>query len=439
MSKLIKITSSHLVLLLATASFLGLSILQVINLESSFKTNKSIFLQKIDLASASIANSFSEKKEYAHLLSNVATQLIKSNEINDPAIDSVLRNIITPTLEDLGIDIPYEYAVYRHKENEPGFRFVLGDDGASLDFELVSCENPNERGHGWANLTCSKGFVDSDYHLALFFPEQDAYVFAQSRGALLLSILFILLLIGCFTYTLLVIRKQKKLSEIKNDFINNLTHEFKTPIASINLAANLLKRDSVDQNHLRKTNYLNLIDQESKRLEGQVDKILQIAMLDSGNFTLDRKEMDINDIIKSVVSSMSLAIEQRNGKVTMALEAIDSKVLGDSTHMINIIYNLVDNALKYTIDDPHITITTSNEKEGVKISIKDNGVGIGEEIQKFIYDKFYRAESGDLHNAKGFGLGLSYVKKLVAAHKGSIDLSSQLNKGSEFRLYIPVS
>ena len=439
MARIFKTGSSYLVVFLATLSFLGLSVLQVINLKSSLNTNKNIFRQKVDLASSSIAFAFSQKNEYAHLLSDIGTQLIESPEINDPKIDKVFRELINPTLEDHGIDTPYEYAVYIHKEEEPGFRFVLGDSGASLDFKLTSCENPNERGHGWANLTCSQNIVKNDYHLALFFPEQDAYVFAQSRDALSLSILFIVLLIGCFTYTLLVIRRQKKLSEIKNDFINNLTHEFKTPIASINLAANLLKRGDKQLDSDRKSNYLNLIDEESKRLEGQVDKILQIAMLDSGNFTLDKKEMDVHEVIKSVVNSMSLAIEQRNGQVTLDLKAQDAKIVGDSTHMVNIIYNLVDNALKYTLKDPHITITTSNEAQGIKIGIKDNGVGIGEEIQKFIYDKFYRAESGDVHNAQGFGLGLSYVKKLVAAHKGKIDLYSQLNQGSEFRLYIPAS
>lgn len=437
MVKFLKPTSSYLAIALATVSFLGLSILQIINLKSSINTNKQIFLQKVDLAASSIASSFSENKEYIRLLSKAGNKLANTKEINDPAIDKIFRNIIDPVLENNGIDTPYEYAVYNHKNNGSGFRFVLGDDGASLDFELTNCENPNERGHGWANLTCSKNIVSNDYHLALFFPEQDAYVFAQSTGALSLSILFIVLLIGCFTYTLLVIRRQKKLSEIKNDFINNLTHEFKTPIASINLAANLLKRDDKELDVERKSNYLNLIDEESKRLEGQVDKILQIAMLDSGNFTLDREEMDVHEVIKSVVSSTSLAVEQRKGQISLALEASDAKIVGDSTHMVNIIYNLVDNALKYTVKDPHITIATSNEAQGIKISIKDNGVGIGEEIQKFIYDKFYRAESGNVHNAKGFGLGLSYVKKLVAAHRGKIDLYSQRNQGSEFLLYIP--
>ncbi|MEO1054607.1 MAG: HAMP domain-containing sensor histidine kinase [Bacteroidota bacterium] len=436
-SKFSRVTTSHLVVALATISFLGLAVLQIINLQSSLDTNRKIFRQKVHLACSKISDHFFEDRDRTDQLTEAAIKSCTKN-ISDPEIDMVMRSIIDPTLVNYGINTPYEYAVYKHKKEQDGFRFVLGDDGASLDFELRSCENPNERGHGWTSLTCSPD-QGGDLHLALFFPEEDKYVFAQSQGALSLSILFIVLLIICFTYTMVIIRKQKKLSEIKNDFINNLTHEFKTPIASINIAANLLKRDDAVLNRERQNNYLNLIDQESKRLEGQVDKILQIAMLDSGNFTLDKQAMDVHQVIKDVIKSMSVAIEQRRARVKLSLDATESTIMGDATHMVNIIYNLVDNALKYTKEDPEIEIATSNEDEGVKISIRDNGVGIGEEIQKLIYDKFYRAETGNVHNAKGFGLGLSYVKKLVTAHKGKIDLSSKLNQGSEFMLYIPAS
>ncbi len=428
--------STYLVIGLALIAFLGLSILQILNLQHSIKTNRQIFLQKVDLASVEMTNLFSGNTKYSLLLNDAGVRLSCTGGINEPTVDAVLRDVIEPILADHNIDTPYEYAVYEHKAHGPGFQFVLGDDGASLNFDLQSCENPRERGHGWANLTCSPSLDYGDYHLALFFPQQEAYVFAQSQGALVLSILFILLLIGCFTYTILVIKRQKKLSEIKNDFINNLTHEFKTPIASINLAANLLRRGGHEED-ARQSNYINLIDKESKRLEGQVDKILQIAMVDSGNFTLDKKEVDIHEVIETVIESMSVTIEQRKATVSKAFGAVPSKVMGDSTHLVNVIYNLLDNALKYTIDQPRIEIITINSEEGIRISIKDNGIGIGQEIQDFIFDKFYRSQSGNVHNAKGFGLGLSYVKKLVQAHQGRISLSSRLNEGSEFQLYLP--
>ena len=238
---------------LASLALVGLSVLQIQNLRSSLTTNKQIFLQKVDLAASKITKEFLTKPHYSQQLREAEHRMRMSNELNDPIMHQHMKNILEPIFQEHGIDLEYEYAVYMHKEDTDGFRFVMGDDGASLDFELVSCSNPQERGHGWANLTCSSG---GNLHLALFFPGQDAYVFAQSRGALILSVIFILLLIGCFAYTLIVIRKQKRLSLIKNDFINNLTHEFKTPIASIALATSMLKTNKPVVSKRKKDNYL---------------------------------------------------------------------------------------------------------------------------------------------------------------------------------------
>lgn len=421
---------------LASLALVGLSVLQIQNLRSSLTTNKQIFLQKVDLAASKITKEFLTNSHYSEQLRQAEHRMRTSNELNDPIMDQHMKNILEPIFEQHGIDLSYEYAVYMHKEDTDGFNFVMGDDGASLEFELVSCDNPQERGHGWANLTCSSG---GNLHLALFFPEQDAYVFAQSRGALFMSVIFILLLIGCFAYTLIIIRKQKRLSLIKNDFVNNLTHEFKTPIASIALATSMLKSDNPEIEKKKRANYLNLIELEAKRLEGQVDKVLQIAMIDSGNFTLEKKRLDVHEVIQRVVESMELVVSKRKGSISLHLNATKSEVMADGTHLVNIIYNLIDNALKYTVDIPQIAIRTSDHAQGIEISIQDNGIGIGEEIQRYIFDKFYRAESGNIQNAKGFGLGLSYVKKIIEEHKGRIDLSSQLNQGSEFRLYFPFS
>ncbi|MEP0273565.1 sensor histidine kinase [Ekhidna sp.] len=425
-----------LVIGIATIALVGLSILQIHNLRSSLVTNKQIFLQKVDLASSKISDEFISSQYYAKELQSATFRISQTDQLNDEKMDQTMRSVIDPKLEEHGIGIPYEYAIYQHKPVDEGFDFVMGDDGSSLEFELASCINPQERGHGWSNLTCSAG---GDLHLAMFFPSQDEYVFAQSQGALIMSIVFISLLIGCFAYTLIVIRKQKRLSLIKNDFINNLTHEFKTPIASISLATSMLKNDKSELEPRKKSNYLNLIELESKRLEGQVDKVLQIAMIDSGNFTLEKKPLDVHEVIERVVHSVQLMVSKRNGSIKLQLDATRSEVIADGTHLVNIIYNLIDNALKYTLDIPEILITTSDSPQGIEISIKDNGIGIGEEIQRYIFDKFYRAESGNIQNAKGFGLGLSYVKKIIEEHKGRIDLQSKLDQGSEFRLYFPFS
>jgi len=429
------------VITVATIALVGLSGLQIQNLRNTMETNKQIFDQKVDLASGLISSSFTKNSDNPEILGRAAKRLESTGTLNDQQTDDMLTILIDDAFKQSGLDIPYEYAVYRHKEPGPGlFSFVLGDQGTSLDFELASCENPQSRGHGWSILTCNRGYgADNNFHLALFFPNKDAYVFAQSSGALILSIAFIALLLCCFAYTVVIIQKQKKLSIIKNEFINNLTHEFKTPIASISLAANLMRNNEDKVDKKRRISYLDLIDHESKRLESQVDKVLQIAMIDSGNFSLEKKEIDIHSVIQRVVDSMGLQVNKRQGKIELQLEAVHSNLMADETHLVNIIYNLLDNALKYTTDIPLIQISTSDENEGVQIIVKDNGIGIGKEIQKHIFDKFYRAESGNVHNVKGFGLGLSYVKKIIEAHRGKIDLYSKINQGSEFKLFFPFS
>lgn len=427
---------TFIVIGVATIALLGLSTLQIQNLRSSLSTNKQLFLQKVDLASTKISDTFLNNSSYIEELRAASHRIEKSGKLNDPQMDLAIREITTSILLDFGLDIPYEYAIYTHKVVGEGYSFVMGDQGGSLEYELIGCIDPKERGHGWANLTCSSG---GNLHMALFFPSQEEYVFAQSMGALVLSITFIVLLIGCFAYTLIVIQRQKRLSTIKNDFINNLTHEFKTPIASISLATSILKSNKAEVTETKKANYLDLIDLESKRLEGQVDKVLQIAMIDSGNFTLEKKHLNIHEVINRVVDSMGLVVNKRSGKIDLYFNATNSEVYADDTHLVNIIYNLIDNALKYTTDIPQISITTQNSDQGIEISIKDNGIGIGEEIQKYIFDKFYRAETGNVQNAKGFGLGLSYVKKIIEEHKGKIGLTSTLNHGSEFRLTFPLS
>ena len=431
------LSKKAIIIVIGIASFalIGLSTLQIQNLRSSLTTNKQIFLQKVDLASTKISNIFLMSEVYTDQLRMASVKVSQSGELVDPEMDQTMRGIINSVFEQHGIDIPYEYAVYVHKSANSGFDFVMGDPGSSPEFQLVNCSNPQERGHGWANLTCSSG---GDLHLARFFPGQEAYVFAQTRDAFFLSILFTILLIGCFAYTLFMIQKQKKLSLIKNDFINNLTHEFKTPLASISLATSILKNSKQELEPVKKSNYLDLIELEGKRLEGQVDKVLQIAMIDSGNFTLEKEKLDVHEIIERVVDSMQLIVDKRNGSIDLNLQASKSILTADAIHLVNIIYNLIDNALKYTMDTPKISISTSDKNEGIEISIKDNGIGIGEEIQKFIFDKFYRAETGNIQNTKGFGLGLSYVKKIIEEHKGQIGLTSKPAHGSEFLLYLPL-
>jgi two-component system phosphate regulon sensor histidine kinase PhoR len=226
---------------------------------------------------------------------------------------------------------------------------------------------------------------------------------------------------------------------MKTDFINNMTHEFKTPIATISLAADSLNNPVVLKNEEKILRFSRIIKQENIRMHKQVEKVLQMALLDKKDFNLKWTSVDMHDLILSAIENISLQVETREGSVKGFLNASESIVKGDHTHLSNIINNLLDNANKYSPQKPHITVFTRNVDKGLEIMVKDEGIGLSREVRKFIFDKFYRVPTGNLHNVKGFGLGLSYVKTMVEAHKGKIDVRSELGKGSSFILYFPFS
>jgi two-component system phosphate regulon sensor histidine kinase PhoR len=274
-------------------------------------------------------------------------------------------------------------------------------------------------------------------HLLIFFPQRNQMILQSMSLAIGSSILFMLLLIAIFVYMLRTIYRQKKLSEMKNDFINNLTHEFKTPLASVSLAARTLKRLDPIKSSEKALSYVNLIDQEGKRLDNHIDKILQMAVIDSGNLVLDKQEVDIHEIIKKVKSSLNLMVEKNGGKISLQLSAFQPMIFADALHLFNMIYNLVDNAIKYNQNQPLISINSSGNEQEFQINISDNGIGMTSEVQKHIFDRFFRQPTGDVHNVKGFGLGLAYVKRMMDAHNGHIKLDSQPGKGTTFSLVFP--
>lgn len=279
--------------------------------------------------------------------------------------------------------------------------------------------------------------VDDHLHLFAIFPQRERLIFREMSLAIGSSILFMLLLAGAFAYTLFTIFRQKKLSEMKNDFINNLTHEFKTPIASISLAARTLKRLPPIGQSGKAMNYVNLIDQEGKRLENHIDKVLQMASMDSGSFALDKQEVNMHETIAKVKESLSLFLEKKGGEINLGLSAERPLIIADAMHLFNMLYNLVDNAIKYNNQRPQIFIDSKNTGEGLRISVRDNGIGMSKEVQEQVFNRFYRQKMGDARNVKGFGLGLAYVKRMMAAHGGRIELQSQPDQGTTFNLIFP--
>jgi len=245
----------------------------------------------------------------------------------------------------------------------------------------------------------------------------------------------LLIVIGFFTYTILVILKQKKLSEIKTDFVNNMTHEFKTPISTIALSSDVLMRDDIIKNPERLKHYATIISEENKRLKSQVESVLQVSQIDSHKIALNITSIDMHALIENISKNMEPRLEQQNGTIKLQLNAKKVFVAGDEVHLTNILYNLLDNAIKYCDKIPEIQITTQNKHKGIEISVKDNGKGIETSSQSMIFEKFFRVPSGNLHDVKGFGLGLFYVKNMIKLHKGKIALHSVPKVGTTFTIW----
>ena len=400
--------------------------------EQWIKSKKSIFGQN-----ESVLNSYlgSNKRSFKSLALESALQQISPEYLLESIDRNNLDKYIRSELEDQGIGIKYDYGVFSNSTNEfiirnGVFAVPLEGDGSSETAFNKGLENS----HYKVNLFLEEGSPGS---LKIFFPSKRSFLWAKVLPSMLTSLLFTGLVLFCFAYTIFVILRQKQISEMKTDFINNMTHEFKTPIATISLATDSITNDSVITHKEKVKRFADIIKQENKRMLDQVEKVLQMARIDKKDFQLNVSEVNINDVVYKASEHSRLKITQRQGNLTTELMAQKPLIKGDITHISNIVYNLLDNAEKYSKDKPEILISTRNVNNGVELSVKDHGIGMTKESIKHIFDKFYRVHTGNRHDVKGFGLGLSYVKALVDAHHGTIRVESELDKGSTFTLFFP--
>lgn len=270
--------------------------------------------------------------------------------------------------------------------------------------------------------------------MTIFFPNRANVIF-RSLGFMSVSSSFLtLLLLFTFAFTLYIVFKQKRLSDMKGDFVNNMTHELKTPISTISLASQMLNNKSISSSDKNYDRIAGIIADESNRLGYQVERVLQMAKFDQGDLKLNFQEISAHEYIDSVISNFTLQVEAKEGMLIPSLHADDNKIFADPVHFTNVISNLLDNAVKYSREKPEIYIETMNRNEGLVISVRDNGIGISKANQRRVFDKFFRVPTGNVHSVKGFGLGLSYVKKIVEEHEGKIFVESELGTGTTFIL-----
>ncbi len=359
-------------------------------------------------------NDFFDDLIYNQFSSNI------SNEMRKPVLDSIIKS----ELQAQGIKTKYEFGVYN-----PVLNSFYAESTDDYTDKLL------KEGY-FFNLFPNNVFSNPDY-LVVYFPNQKRYMFSEMSLMLGISSVFIIAVIFSFVFVIFTVIRQKKLSVMKNDFISNMTHELKTPISTISLACQALNDEDVQKTEELYKSYVTMINEENYRLGTMTEKVLQTALIDKGKLKLSFSGLDVHEIINNAIEKTALQLKSRNGEIEKKFRADCSYLEADKVHLENVIFNLIDNAIKYTVKDPRICISTDNTEKGILISVEDNGVGISKSQQKTIFDDFYRVSSGNIHDVKGFGLGLSYVKKIVELHHGNIELKSELNKGSKLTIFLP--
>jgi two-component system phosphate regulon sensor histidine kinase PhoR len=376
-----------------------------------------------------------------------------AREQYEARLDQRARLLAAQTQKTILSQLPIEDRIPDFSDLERSIKAELKRQGINLDFRIAIKTFPqgNEQlvyGDKNFNLTQQTDYkillfphddILKPNYLYLYFPKQNTYLLKETGLLVIPTFVLTAMLIGIFIFTILIILKQKKLSDIKNDFINNMTHELKTPISTISLASQMLRDNTVTNTPKTIEHISGIIFQESKRLTTQVEKVLQMAVFNEGKLKLKFKEVNINTLINSVVLNFELRVKSKNGELTSDLKAVPAIIKADEVHLTNVLFNLLDNAVKYSKDEPKIIISTDIKDNFVVVSVKDNGIGIQSEHIGQIFERFYRVPTGNVHDVKGFGLGLSYVKIIVDAHKGKIKVESAPNKGTKFMIYFPIN
>jgi two-component system phosphate regulon sensor histidine kinase PhoR len=408
------------IIIAAAVALTGLLVVQVYWFVKAYDLQNKQFNERVNLAMRAVSdkiltlnNNVSGRIEPVQQTASNTYQVNVNTFISYAVLDSLIR------LEFRKHEVysAFELALYGHRRDSlllGGFypHGIVSDDPACL---------------GRKQLARPMSF-------AVTFPDKRSDIMAGMKLWIISAFIFLLILF-LFAYMIIDLSRQKKLAQLKVDFINNMTHEFQTPITNISMASEVLRAANPVLDTEKAAKYVDIIYQENQRLRLQVEQVLQTARLEKGELKLNKKKVDVNAIIQDVLANFQLRLQSKRGQLTCDLKATQSFVLGDYFHLCNLFYNLLDNAEKYSPRNPEITVTTANSEKGIRVSIADKGIGIRQEVQKFIFEKFYRAPAGNRHDIKGFGLGLTYVQQIVKEHEGVVTVTSEENKGSCFEVW----
>ncbi len=434
-----------IILILITLSLFGIIYIQIEWLKNMVLLRKDQVEQKVEDVARKLGEDLTQYKaaplapnkifpennfsfEYSRIYS--VSQRFTSQEIHKKIEDAFAANKLD--------NIPFEFALITQREDE-----MPHAERQSNNFASWYEDTQNHYQTHVALVPPSASPAENlapDEWLIIVVPSVTDIVYKSLRLPIGIAILFTLVICAAFGLTLRTMLRQKKLSEIKNDFINNMTHEFKTPIATISLAVDAIKNDKVQRDPEKLKYFSSIIKEENQRMNRQVETILKSALMDRQEVQLNKKPLQVHQIIRDVADNFILRLQEKNGALEMDLAATDDLIEADEVHMSNLVNNLMDNAVKYSKENvpPLIKLTTSSNNKKFIIRIDDNGIGMSRETLKRIFEKFYRAHTGNIHNVKGFGLGLSYVKTVIEGHEGSIKAESTPGKGSSFTIELPL-
>ncbi len=415
----------RLVLILATLSIFGIVVVQVFWFRQAFYVREAEFDRNVRMALSNVSRSILTYNQHTPVPSVTARQVSANYYVvmvNDVIDEYLLKTLLKDEFEKKHIRADFQYIIYDCANNEAvyGDYFVFGKE-----------ENKTQ-----ASLQAFPKVSGDSYYFGVRFVNKDLALIGEMRFWIFSSGV-LLIVISFFAYTSFVIFRQKRLSEIQNDFINNMTHEFKTPLSTISISAEVLKNPTITHSPERLLSYATIIGQEAMRLKGQVERVLQMASLENDEVRLHKEKLDIHDIIRQAAEPFQLSLSEKGGQLQLNLEAGQSQIMGDKLHITNVLYNLLDNAIKYNQRTPCLVLTTSHVKNGIRITLTDNGIGISTEHLKRIFDRFYRVPTGNVHDVKGFGLGLNYVALIIKAHQGTIQANSKADVGSTFHIWLP--